>query len=178
MKEDLGNWANPDICVQPGCLLQISGMNFDPDAFLNEVHLPAERIVFKGSLGLPDEARKKFESGDVKISPDLPEISENLSETLELAMRVFDQQNLGVTVSKAHEMPTQIEEAIEFLTEHLNDLKKIADYKEIEYSALQFTAESEAALEGHEDFPPKFYNLIKEIGLIGVLVGSANKKPI
>lgn len=178
MKEDIGNWANPEIYVQPGCLLQISGMNFDPEAFLDEVHLPAERIVFKGALGLPDEVRRKIDSGDVRVSPDLPEIRENLPEAIELMKRLFDQQNLCIVVSKAIELPTQTEDSVDFLTEHLIDLKKVKNSTKIENITLHFKTDSEEALESPPDFPPKFYDLINEIGVIGVLVGSANKKPI
>lgn len=174
----IGKWADPEVLGKPWCALKVSGMNFDPDAFLNDTHLPKERILFTGPLfELSDEARKKIESGDPEISPDLPETRESFSQMRDQIIRLCDSQNLCIYLSNAGDLSTQIKEAIEFLVDHLSGLKAIRDYEGIEDSVLSFTTESEGS--DFCDFPPEFYQLIDEIGIHTVLVGSLplNCKP-
>src|SRR5215213_1765039 len=126
MSNEFGNWENLNVYESVGCFLQISGMNFDPDALLHELNLPEEKIRFKGVLGIPKNYRDKLKDP----LPGLPD-----------PLTVFDMSNLLITLSEAIDISSQIQEAILFIRQHLTDLKKITSQSGVEDVNIRFITE-------------------------------------
>ena len=83
-----------------GCVLRVSGENFDVDAFLNGTNLKPYQV---------------YRAGD-EVTPG--------SKTLGR----FDDNGFKVDVSDADDLPAQIEDALAFLRAHQSDLRKLAEY--------------------------------------------------
>lgn len=162
MENNIFNWENPNIYENFGCILQISGIGFDADAFLEESKFPAEKIRFKGILGTPKEFRNK------------PSLS-NLPE-LPSPLHVFEMSNLLINVSEATDLSSQIEEAILFFRTYLNDLKKITFFPGIEDVNLSFNVELDKTLSEFQDFPLALHELAAETGIKGISYGELNRK--
>lgn len=158
METDLGNWEKPDVYERLGCTLQISGIDFDPDAFLNEWNLIEDKILFKGAIGLPEQFRDKLKVVDLT------------GDFLD-SLYIFNMSNLLIIVSEATNLASQIQEATLFLQTHFNDLKKITSYVGIDDVILKFLAERDETLSNFQDFPPDFTNLVSKTGIQGIMLG-------
>ncbi len=159
MSKNVENLYNPNLYVAPGCTLQASGAKFEPDAFLSESNFAREEILAKGVIGLPDEVREKINKGELPYQG---------------AFDIFDMPFLLISVSKAAELSLQIKEATFFLKRHLDDLKKLQGYPNIEGFLMQFVVGKYNSLSESQNLPDEFYDLYSESGIQGLLFGNSN----
>lgn len=150
-----------------GCKLQISGMSFEPNVFLDRIQIPKERILFTGLLEIPDENREQLKN--LKM-PELP-----ASLGIDDLTRLFDRQNLLISLSDAVYLTTQINEAIVFMQTYFNELKTLLTKGDIDDAILSFNAEPDEALENFRDFPPEFHGLFDESGIYAIEVGTKDQ---
>lgn len=160
MAENLHNFYNSKIYETLGCTLQAYGTNFEPDNFLKESNFNRDEIQFKGTLGLPIDVREKVEKGE------LPYLD---------AFDIFDTPFLLINISEASELLLQIEEATLFLKQHLNDLKKLPSYPNVESVLMQFIVKQDDSKYNTQNLPAEFSDLYSEIGIRGVLFRTLNK---
>ena len=164
MRENLENLYNPKLFYDPkspplGCMIQAYGVNFEPDAFLNESNFTIEEILAKGIIGFPDAIKKKIDEDKLSYPN---------------ALDIFDMPILLISVSKAIEPLTQIEEAIQFFKSHLHDLMKLSEYPDVENILMQFFVEKYECLSDSQNLPNEFYDLYSQCGIKGLIFGSAN----
>lgn len=169
--EHPNNWSNPNAYVRVGCVLQLSGKNFDPDTFLSNAQIPNDCILLKGPLGFPEEgAKEKIENFDLETLP--VEIRASIPDIRQMWLNLLERQNLGVLLSDAPNLSEQVDHAIRFLKNHAEALRSIKDSDFIEHSVVSFTAKSKQDADSFRDFPADFYELIDEIGIGGATIGS------
>lgn len=159
MRENLHNLYNPKVYETLGCLLQAYGTNFEPDVFLSESNFSQHEIQFRGTLGLPSKVRKKVEKEE------LPYLG---------AFDIFDTPFLLINMSEASKLSLQIEEATLFLKHHLDDLKKLQSYPNVENVLVQFIVKQDEPECNSENLPTDFSDLYSEIGIQGILFRTLN----
>jgi hypothetical protein len=148
MRGNLHNLYNPKVYETVGCTLQAYGTNFEPDVFLSESNFSQDEIQFKGELLYPS------------------------------ALEIFDTPFLLISMSEASELPLQIKEATLFLKHHLDDLKKLQSYPNVENVLIQFMIEQDESVCNSQNFPAEFSDLCLEIGIQGVLFRTLNSHKI
>lgn len=150
------NFDNPLIYENLGCTLQVSGVGFNSNAYLSESHFRQDNILFNEVLGLPDEIRAKINR-------------EKSHEAIVLTM--FESTILLITVSEKVDIISQVEDAISFLKEYRNELKRLKFYPKVEMVAMKFASERNENLSNFHDFSPEFYDLISELGIENIMLG-------
>lgn len=155
MGENSHNLYNPEIYEKPCCTLQAYGDDFDPDAFLTKSHFSQPEILFKGTIGLPDEARRRIEKAELPYSN---------------AFDIFDTPFLLLLVSRAPDFSSQIDEATLFLKRYSDNLKILREFPNIEIMLMRFIVKDETAT-NFQDFPSEFSDLVSIIGIDSILFG-------
>lgn len=149
------NLYNPKIYEAHGCTLQAYGRNFDPNSFLRESNFIQEEILAKGTIGLPNEVRKKINQGEFPYKD---------------VFDIFDTPFLLISLSNESELFFQVEEATLFLKDHLDDLVKLRNYPNVENVLIRFTVKQHKSDES-ENLPEEFSRLYSKIGIQGLLFG-------
>jgi hypothetical protein len=141
------NFYNPQLFGRLGCTLQAYGANFEPNVFLDLTNIPKEKIIFKGTLGLPDEIRERVNNPD--------------------DITIFDTPYLVIKISDAADISLQIDEAMLFLKEYTPDLIKLRSYPNVESVLIKFSCNGKASF---SDFSIEFNKLSSEIGLDNIII--------
>lgn len=152
----LENLYNPDIYEAPGCTLQASGAKLEPEAFLRESNFPQRIIRAKGVIGLPEEVREKINKGELPYRG---------------VFDIFDMPFILIRVSEQVELSLQLEEATLFLKRHLDDVKRLHGYPNVENILMQFLVEKSASPPDSQNLPDEFSNLYSESGIQGLMFG-------
>lgn len=134
--------------------MQASGKHFDPEAYLDGRRFRESEDVKWGQIGLPSDLRAKIMA----------------DELYEGKFDIFDMPFLFLRVSRAEDLCRQAEDAISFMTLHLDELKELSQYPNVENFYISFSGrQPEAAV----DFTPpeELFRLCDEIGISGVTIG-------
>lgn len=161
---------NPEIWNDPKnpksrCIFNASGTGFDPDLFLSESKLSQQKGLIKGIIGLPDEIREKMKKKEIpnyakeKIKNGAP-----TGEEFFKAFEIFETPFLLITVSEKTNIEAQVEEAILFLKNHLEDLAQLRTDYNVENISISFSAENCDSFK-LEKLPKEFLDLCNRIGM-------------
>jgi len=141
--EDTSWLYNPKLYQQSGCVFQAYGMNFKPEAFLQDTTFDSKLILYHGKLGLPEELKRKVAETDLE------------------ALAVFETTYLLLTVSEAEQSQTQLADAASFLEQYRSEIKRLREFPQVEMVSLKFQpAEGEPPL---ETLPDEFLELASDV---------------
>ncbi len=144
--EDTSWLYNPKLYEQFGCVFQACGMNFEPQAFLQDSTFDPKLILYHGKLGLPEELKRKVAETDLE------------------ALAVFETTYLLLTVSKAEQGATQLADATAFLKQYQGEIKRLWEFPQVEMVSLKFqTAEGEPPL---KTLPDEFWELASGLSIM------------
>ena len=144
--EDTSWLYNPKLYEQFGCVFQAYGMNFEPQAFLQDSTFDQKLILYHGKLGLPEEIKRKVAETDLE------------------ALAVFETTYLLLTVSEAEQSATQLAEATAFLEQYQSEIKRLREFPQVELVSLKFqTAEGEPPL---KTLPDEFWELASGLSIM------------
>ncbi len=118
--EDTSWLYNPKLYEQFGCVFQAYGMNFEPQAFLQDSTFDPKLILYHGKLGLPEEIKRKVTETDLE------------------ALQVFETKYLLLTLSEAEQSASQLADATSFLKQHRNEIKRLREFPQVETITLKF----------------------------------------
>lgn len=164
------HFYNPDLFYDPKnpkseCVLQVSGVDFDPDAFLTESNLSQEKKIISGIIGMPDEIREKIKSEELPDKMrEIIERGELSKEEFYKTFEIFDTPFLLIRISQAATFDLQLEEALLFLRTHSEELLKLCSRPNIEDVYISFMAHDSHGSE-RKDLPDEFYELCHKIGI-------------
>lgn len=126
------------------CVLRTSGEEFDVDVFLNSSPLNALIVVHRGDEQLPEagSAGRRHECSGMKIS---------------------------VSTREFCDLTGQIEDAIRFLLDNAQELRRLHDFPGVETVEFDFPIEDREVIFQSDAFPPQLLALMGELG-IGLVV--------
>ncbi|MDQ3749253.1 MAG: hypothetical protein M3367_09630 [Acidobacteriota bacterium] len=142
--EDTSWLYNPKLCQHSGCVFQAYGMNFEPEAFLQDTTFDPQLILYHGKLSLPEELKRK------------------VTETNLEALQVFETKYLLLTVSEAEQSATQLADATSFLKQYRNEIKRLRELPQVEMITLKFQT-PEGGEPPIETFPNEFWELASDV---------------
>ena len=144
--EDTSWLYNPKLYEQFGCVFQAYGMNFEPQAFLQNSTFDPKLILYHGKLGLPEELKRK------------------VAETGLEALAVFETTYLLLAVSEAEQSARQLADAIAFLKQYRDEIKRLREFPQVEMVSLKFqVAEGEPTL---KTLPDDFWELATGLSIM------------
>jgi hypothetical protein len=175
MKKHLGEHLyNPNFWYDPKnpkseCILQVSGITFDPDAFLSKSNFSEGKEIISGIIGIPDDICEKIKNkelhGDAKKFVENGNLSK---EEFFDAFKIFETPFLLIRISKATTFDLQLEEALLFLRNHSENLRNLCNYPNVEDVSMSFFAQNYDDSEC-KDFPDEFYDLVEQIGIGAIM---------
>ena len=111
--------------------------------------------MIKGKLGLPVNVREKIKKDELPYKE---------------FFDIFAMPFILLSISQATTIKSQIQEATNFLQNHLDDLIKLTALPSIENFSTNFLAEDYDPAE-QENLPDEFLSLCNKIGILGITMG-------
>jgi len=125
------------------CVLRASGTNFDVDSFLRDSPIEALTVFRRGEVRFPDSKtnQRKCEHSGMHVSVSTREFSD---------------------------LTGQIEDAIGFLTNNHEELRRLAEFAGLEQMDLDFPIEARDVMFQSDSFPPNLLSIMGalRIGLV------------
>lgn len=154
------HFSNPAFFIDPKtgkteCTIQASGKFFDPEAFLGESSLSRTENLVTGRIGLPGEIRARIDRGELPY---------------EGVFDIFDLPFLLIRISQAIEISLQFEDAILFLNNYFDDIKRLVNYSNVETVLMRFSIAGHDFAETY-DPPTEFLELYQRLGIHGLIIG-------
>jgi hypothetical protein len=147
--EEIEWFQNPNLVQRPGCDFQASGAGFAAEEFLENTTFDARQILYRGTLDLPDNIKRKFEESEPG------------------AAAVFEDTYLLLKVSDSGESETQLADATLFLTKYRDEIRRLSEFPKVEMISLKFTpAEGAPPL---ETLPDDFWELVSDAAVSTVM---------
>lgn len=125
------------------CVLRASGANFDVDEFLKISSLDALTVFHRGEAQHRSSALTQRRTGQAGM-------------------------NVSVSTRDSSDLRGQIEDAIEFLSENEQELKRLRDCPGLEKMEMEFPVEDRDVVFQSDAFPPRLLSLLgaMRIGLV------------
>ncbi len=133
------------------CVLRASGTNFDVDSFLKGSSLSALTVFHRGEVQFPTST-----------------VSQRKSE--------HSGMNVSVSTREFSDLRGQIEDAVGFLSDNKEEMRRLCDFSGLERIDLDFPVEDRDAVRQSDGFPPRLLSLLGELR-IGLIVSRYPAQP-